>query len=42
VHQALVENTDINTAVFRNIEEALEWLDVTLDVNHENDYEEFI
>ena len=36
VHQALVDSADINTAVFRNIEEALEWLDVTLDANHEN------
>ena len=36
VHQALVESVDINTAVFRNIEEALEWLDVTQDVNQEN------
>ena len=34
VHQALVESADINTAVFRRIEEALEWLDVTLDMNH--------
>lgn len=36
VHQALVESVDINTAVFRNIEEALEWLGVTLDVVQEN------
>ena len=35
VHQALVESADINTAVFRRIEEALEWLDVTLDMTHE-------
>ena len=32
VHQALVVSVDINTAVFRNIEDALEWLGVTLDV----------
>lgn len=36
VHQALVESVDINTAVFRTIEEALEWLDITQDVNQEN------
>ena len=36
VHQALIEGTDIYTAVFRKIEDALEWLDVTLDVNHGN------
>jgi hypothetical protein len=33
VHQALVDNTDINTEVFRRIEDALEWLDVELDMN---------
>jgi hypothetical protein len=31
VHQALVDNSDINTEVFRQIEEALKWLDLTLD-----------
>jgi len=31
VHQALVKGADLNTAVFRNIEDALGWLDVTLD-----------
>lgn len=36
VHQALVESVNINTAVFRTIEEALEWLDVALDVIQEN------
>ena len=36
VHQALVESVDINTAVFRNIEEALEWLDITQDVNQKD------
>jgi hypothetical protein len=30
-HQALVNSTDIDTAVFREIKEALDWLDVTLD-----------
>jgi hypothetical protein len=33
VHQSLIENTDINTEVFRRIEDALEWLDVELDMN---------
>jgi len=31
VHQALSEGSDTNTKVFRQIEEALDWLDVTLD-----------
>jgi hypothetical protein len=35
VHQALVDGAGLNTAVFRRIEEALEWLDVTLDANYE-------
>ena len=35
VHQALVDNTGINAGVFRRIEEALEWLDVELDMNSE-------
>jgi len=35
VHQALVDGTGLDTAVFRSIEDALEWLDVTLDINHE-------
>ena len=35
VCQALVDSADLNTAVFRRIEEALEWLDVTLDMIHE-------
>jgi len=34
VHQALVDGAGLNTAVFRRIEDALEWLDVTLDMNH--------
>ena len=33
VHQALVDDTDINTEVFRKMEDALEWLDVKLDIN---------
>ena len=35
VHQALIDSTGINTNVFRRIEEALEWLDVELDMNSE-------
>ncbi len=35
VHQALVDGIGLNTEVFRRIEDALEWLDVTLDKNHE-------
>ncbi len=31
VHQALCEGNDTDTKVFRQIEEALDWLDVTLD-----------
>lgn len=31
VHQALIDGADINTMVFRSIEEALDWLDVTLE-----------
>lgn len=33
VHQSLVDASDINTAVFRQIGEALDWLDITLDIN---------
>jgi hypothetical protein len=32
VHQALVDGADINMEVFRSIEDALEWLDVELDI----------
>ena len=32
VHQSLVNSTDIATAVFKHIEEALDWLGVTLDM----------
>jgi hypothetical protein len=35
VHRALVDGIGLNTEVFRRIEDALEWLDVTLDKNHE-------
>jgi hypothetical protein len=35
VHQALVDGIGLTTEVFRRIEDALKWLDVTLDVNHE-------
>jgi len=33
VHQALVNGAGLNTAVFKRIEDAMEWLDVTLDMN---------
>ncbi|NJD56258.1 MAG: hypothetical protein FIA94_07630 [Nitrospirae bacterium] len=36
VHQALVYGAGLNTAVFRRIEDALEWLDVTLDMDLNN------
>jgi hypothetical protein len=35
VHRALVDGIGLNTEVFRRIEDALEWLVVTLDKNHE-------
>ncbi|MGE5301359.1 MAG: hypothetical protein ACM3MB_10445, partial [Acidobacteriota bacterium] len=35
VHQALVNGMGLNTEVFRRVEDALEWLDVTLEKNHE-------
>ncbi|HAM51627.1 MAG TPA: hypothetical protein DCP92_13435 [Nitrospiraceae bacterium] len=35
VHQALLYGSGLNTEVFRRIEDALKWLDVTLDMNHE-------
>ena len=35
VHQALVDGAGLNTAVFRSVEEALGWLDVTLEIQHE-------
>ena len=35
VHQALLYGSGIKTEIFRRMEDALKWLDVTLDVNHE-------
>jgi hypothetical protein len=35
VHQALVDGAGLETAVFRRIEDALQWLDVILDMSHE-------
>ena len=35
VHQALVNGIGLSTQVFRHMEDALKWLDVTLDKNHE-------
>ena len=35
VHQALSGSIDTSTEVFRRIEDALDWLDVTLDMNLE-------
>jgi hypothetical protein len=35
VHRALVDGIGLDTEVFRGMEDALEWLDVTLDKNHE-------
>ena len=35
VHQMLVDGAGLNTAVFRRIEDALKWLNVALDMNHE-------
>ena len=35
VHQALSESADANTEVFRRIEDALDWLDITLDMDPE-------
>ena len=32
VHQALVDGAGLDTVVFRRIEDALEWLDVELDI----------
>jgi len=33
VHQALIDSADIGSEVFRRIEDALDWLDVTLDMD---------
>jgi hypothetical protein len=35
VHQSLIDSSSIDTAVFRQIEKALEWLEITLDTNLE-------
>ncbi len=35
VHRQLVNGIGLNTQVFRRIEDALEWLNITLDRNHE-------
>ena len=35
VHQSLVDSSDIDTAVFREIGKAINWLNVTLDKNLE-------
>ncbi len=35
VHQALVNGIGLSTQVFRHMEDALKWLDLTLDKNHE-------
>ena len=35
VHQALSESSNTSTEVFRRIEDALDWLDITLDMNLE-------
>jgi len=34
VHQALLDGTGINTEVFRRVEDALKWLNVTLDIDN--------
>lgn len=31
VHQALIQGADINTEVFRSVDEAIDWLDVIID-----------
>jgi hypothetical protein len=33
VHQALVQGIDLNTEVFRSLHEALNWLDVDIDID---------
>jgi hypothetical protein len=35
VHKALSESANANTEVFRRIDDALDWLDITLDMNLE-------
>jgi len=34
VHQALIQGINLNTEVFRNVQEAINWLDVVIDVDH--------
>ncbi len=34
VHQALVDSTEVDTKVFRRIEDAIDWLDITLDMRN--------
>jgi hypothetical protein len=34
VHQALIQGIDLNTEVFRNVQEALSWLEVDIDIDH--------
>jgi len=34
VHQALIQGININTEVFRSVQEAINWLDVTIDIDH--------
>ena len=36
VHQSLVDGSDFNTEVFRRIDDALDWFDVTLDLEYKN------
>jgi FlaA1/EpsC-like NDP-sugar epimerase len=36
VHQMLVDGVGFNTAVFKHMEDALKWLNVELDMKHEN------
>ena len=34
VHQALVDSTEVDTKVFRRMEDAIDWLDITLDMRN--------
>jgi len=34
VHQALIQGIDLNTEVFRSVQEAIDWLDVDIDIDH--------
>jgi hypothetical protein len=33
VHQALIQGIDLNTEVFRNVQEAIDWLEVEIDID---------